>query len=45
MLDVKLQYEELIARLHQRGEIKMAMKDVLKNGLPRASSKRIESCR
>ena len=45
MLAVKLQYEELIARLHQRGEIKVAMKDVLKNGLPKASSKRIESCR
>ena len=31
MLEVKLQYESLIVKLHEKGEIKKAMNDVLKN--------------
>ena len=38
MLEVKLQYENLIVRLHEKSEIKKAMNDVLKNELMTRSS-------
>ena len=43
MLKVKLQYEELIVRLHEKSEIKLAMKDVLKKKLTKIESAGLES--